>query len=463
MKNHLLKRVLSTVLCLCLLPVLALAESPAPTESPVTGSVFTLGVNLHADGFPQSTSRLQDWEKFLQKLSIQGTINTMDYLLPYSRVYLEGGLYVNGKNRIPFIYDGYHSYRYFISPAIKNESIHFQMHNFFEFMLKPYDYWEIPTQYIALLMYPEASQYIGDSYYTPIAEALAGDGSRTVSYDELYELCQTLDLIVNDDPHYERAYFYFTALLSQLYASDMVLEKLAELESYLDILDPEQEGMQITVSENQETYVLGETTVFEKKQVGDATFWTLNLPDLDEYALTFTYQWIPSAEGATLAAHLLVTQDGEDALSFAVDGTGLPCEGDMEGTGRVTLTLSSSDFIHAFAPLVFDFRWNIDQPALPYHLNLDIDWLHPQTQKPAVSLHYAADMKQETPAIFKEGSYPQEDFFSLNEGFLAEYKQRYMSTLGLALMPVVLEMPTGVLNDLYEFADKTGILLTLVE
>ena len=86
---------------------------------------------------------------------------------------MNGALQLNGEDTIPFVYDGYHSYRYFISPMFMNDTLHFQMHNFFDFMLKPYYFMELPTQYLALFLYPNATYYLADSYYTPVSEMMA--------------------------------------------------------------------------------------------------------------------------------------------------------------------------------------------------------------------------------------------------------------------------------------------------
>ena len=186
-----LKRLSALVLSLCLLMAAfsqALAEESAGDE--VTRSDFSFSLLLHADGFPNDgAAHYADWETFLSKLSLEGVVDVQRFLTNISRVYFDGGLCVNGEMALPFVYDGYHSYRYVRADALRGDSIHFQMHNFFEFMLKGYYFMGLPTQLIALPLYPEASYYLGTSYYQPIAEAVAGEGDRTVSYAELYELC----------------------------------------------------------------------------------------------------------------------------------------------------------------------------------------------------------------------------------------------------------------------------------
>ena len=432
------------------------SETP-PAPKPVQKTEFTLSFRLHPEAFPEGGSpSLADWAAFFGKLSLRGGLHTIDFLLPDSRVFFNGGLFINETLRLPLIYDGYNSFRYLVTPALKNESVHFQMHNFFEFMLKPYYFMDFPTQYLSLFMYPEASYYLADSYYTPTAKALAGTGNRTVSYDQLYELAETLNAIVLDDPHYLRAETFLTNLLVDINGVEIALDKLGSLDALLDALDPEQEGMTITTSGNQETYILGETTVFQKKQVGDAVSWTVTIPDPDGYLSTLSYQWTPSAEGAALKAALYLSLDGEERIRIAIEGDGFPCLGDTEARGRVAVDFGGEalpeGFSHAF---VFDWH-GAEQTASSSALN--IHWLHPETGEPAASLMYEGTSGKGEHSIFPHVEYAQYDFFNLNDELLTDYKQRYLPTLALAAVPFVLEMPAGALNSLFVFANETGIL-----
>ena len=50
------------------------------------------------------------------------------------------------------------------------------------------------------------------------------------------------------------------------------------------------------------------------------------------------------------------------------------------------------------------------------------------------------------------------DFFPSTKASLEEYKEKYASSLVLALTPFLLEMPAVVLDDIVELATQTGIL-----
>ena len=64
-----------------------------------------------------------DWEAFLSKLSLEGVIDVQRFLTNASRVYFDGGLCLNGKMTLPFVYDGYHSYRYVRADALRGDCL----------------------------------------------------------------------------------------------------------------------------------------------------------------------------------------------------------------------------------------------------------------------------------------------------------------------------------------------------
>lgn len=593
------RRILALLLSLCLLalPALASALGTYLPEGEVTHVDFTLNTQLHADGFPAGSAHYADWETFLSKLDLRGSMDALAMLTPTSRVYLNGALRLNGKDQIPFVYDGYHSYRYFITPALDNEVFLFQMHNFLEFMLKPYYYMELPTQYLGLLMYPEATYYIATSYYAPVADmltaaretaaeesaaqrealldtltqdsqamankiqaatqmadalqaaldandtaaiqaaltAIAGGGPQkadadparegviqlaalrgligdfadrqaelqaalgnadaltdaelsallsdapagaqtqteaapepdavtyNVPYESLYELCDTLDQLENDDGDMSRVYFYFTSLLTQQYASDMVLDTLSRLEDVLDYLDPDQNGMTVTQTDTSLRCVLGDTEVFSLATNAGVTDIQFALPTADGYDFTFSYRGEDTGVGVTLEAKAAIVMDGQDNVALAVSGQNLPRPGDVSGNGQVTLAVSGSSFGTAPQPLTVAFDWAKDAKEKPYRLGLTLDWLHPATGKRAITLRFAGTFTTVDRSVFVEGDYPQNDFFNLNESFLDDYKARLMKPLMLKLLPILLETPAGVIDDVYRFAQQNDILVSLVE
>lgn len=108
------------------------------------------------------------------------------------------------------------------------------------------------------------------------------------------------------------------------------------------------------------------------------------------------------------------------------------------------------------------YRYARDAQALPYGMSLEVDWLHPATQSPALTLCYQADMSAQPASAMVERVYDnQNDFFHLNESFMSEYKELYLPSLAAAFLPLALELPAGVISDTVAFLYETGILAFL--
>ena len=290
-----------------------------------------------------------------------------------------------------------------------------------------------------------------------------GTTSYRVPYENLYELCETLDLTVNDDPELERAYFYFTCLLTELYASDMTLDILGRLEDVLDYLDPDQNGLLVTEGQDSLTCELGGTEVYRPQTENGVTTISFRLPTPEGFDFVFDYRWDPAGSGAKLDATAAIEMEGANAAMLKVSGEGLPREGDISGKGQITFSAGSDSDAEAPVPVTLQFDWVRDAAQLPYTLYLTLTWLHPATAKPAIALHFNGTFSAEDKSVFVDASYPQSDFFNLNESFLNEYKDRMLKPLMLKLAPILLETPAGVINDVYAFAQESDILVSLVE
>ena len=444
-------RMLAMVLCLCLLPVVSVAEYLP--EYPVTRSEFDFSVRLNADAFPNDgAAHYKDWETFLSKIRVKGTADVQQFLHPYGRVYADAGLYLNGKETVPFEYDNYYSdFRYFRSPALGGASVFFQFRNFYQFMMKGYYYMDLPTQLIAVPLYPQSLVETVGKYAEPLQAAFEGTGSRHVPYDRLLTLCEELNNILLLD-EYDAVYYVLTCLLIDLGADSLMWDKLSTTDLWLDHLDPEQQGMTITVEDGRETWVLGETTVFEK----DDAHVGLYLPDPEGYVFALEYHDF----GTERFLNFLVTLEEEERLNLLVTIDGLADLNDAAGTVHVELT--GGALYEEIAPMDFAYSFLRTGETVPYDLALSVDWLHPETGLPAIGASFTAALSDQVHEALNERPYDnQDDFFHLNESYMEEYKQRFLPTLALAAAPFVLEMPAGIISDAVAFMEETGILAFL--
>ncbi len=466
-----LTRLLALLMCLCLLPACALAYGDTPIfRVPVTRADMTVSFALHPEAFPQDgKADYQGWAEFLSKIQFKGVLDVQQPLTEDVRGWFDGGLYVKDRLTVPFQVDVYQKYRYLRSRALRGDSLYFQMDNFFEFMMKPCYYMDLPTETIALLMYPEASVEMHDRFVTPLEELCKGEGERTVSYDDLYDLCLSWeDMYMNDPEDTYKLYYFLTCLLYDLGINYDVYDQLGMMTGYLDQLDPEGAGMTITLGENgEEIYTLGETVVFTR-QPGEARNFTLTLPAPEETGsrLTLTSEeHIGSWEGDDWQLTLSITgpADGDEAenyLTVCLDMDDMPLREHYETSGTIRFTMDGTWLEEPFAA---DFQLILYRNDLekPHYTKTDLSLIHPETGKACFTVTAAMWLYEEPYTVLQERAYDQEDIFHLNDEYLQRVKEAYIPSLAVSFLPVIAEMPAGVINDILRFAEETEILVSL--
>ncbi len=458
MKNRTLVRLLCALLAACMLPIGALAATgDIPLDQPITDTDFSVSLQLNANAFPESSSRLTDWESFLKRVTVTGSAVGMDLLGRNNRLRLLADVNLDGKSVLPLHHEQYAWYYYLTSPVFGEDTLHFQMNNFFGFMLKPYFFMGLPTQYIGLLLYPMSTAEMIRMYYDPLAAICEGTGERTIPYDELRALCLKLDENMTSDWS-ANAYNYIRALLLDMGGDEMTIAGLSELEGYLDELDPEKAGLTIHPHGNQTDYLMGGRTLLTVKRTGEAFSVALDLPKKDDYELKVNVSWTPTVDGAALDATLHILKGEEDAMLLRIAGDGMPTADNLEGEGNVTAEMSGSMAYSNPAPVKLHFTWYKSQKELPYDLHFSVGYLHPETGLEALTLFFSGKLSEGTAAELDYDTPIQEDFFRMNNDKLAAFREKYAKNIALVLAPVVLQMPSGVIDSVMDFLLQSDIL-----
>ena len=469
--KHIFNRIIALLLCLCLLPTAALAYGEVPVyQDPVVHTDMELKLSLIPAAFPdQSAADYQGWKEFLRKLTFKGGLDLQNPLTDKVRAWFDGGLYMNDRLTVPFQVDVYFAFRYFISRAIKGESMFFKMENFLEFMMKPRYFMDLPTDYIALLMYPEAALDMRDRFYTPLAELCKGKGDRVVSYDDLYELALSWEKMYEDDwDDYYKIYFFLTCLLYNLGINYDVYDQLGMMTDWLDMLDPEGAGLIITEKDGVETYTIGEHVVFTRK-VDSTRHFTLTLPNEEGDLLTFNSveeiedDWDGDNWYMTLAITLAPEEEGgerEEYLTVSLDMGNIPLSDQYQTVGFINFYAGGTAMEEPFG---LNIPLNITKSdiKLPNMTTYLFSPVHPVTQKICMNIELITYNSEVPFTVLQERDYPQEDLFHLNDEYLQRIKESYIPSLALNFLPVIAEMPAGVINDIIRFAEETDILVSL--
>ncbi len=267
---------------------------------------------------------------------------------------------------------------------------------------------------------------------------------------------------MTDDGLYRRAYRFFNMVFAEFYTGQIAYSMMSEFDLYLDALDPEKQGMTITSENGHETYVIGTTTLMERTFTEESETITLTFPETEGYELFITYQSNLTEDGQNIEAQFLLYEDQEERYNVSAVANGLPVEDQIVADGNVTFTFSGNAWRDVPSPISLDFHYDRSQVSLPYDMTFTLDWLHPETQISGFTLQYEASMQDMPSDTLVEQIYDnQNDFFSLNEGFVDEYTERFKTPIALSLLPFVLEMPSGVIDDLFVFLDSTSILAIL--
>ena len=97
----------------------------------------------------------------------------------------------------------------------------------------------------------------------------------------------------------------------------------------------------------------------------------------------------------------------------------------------------------------------------PHYTKTDLSLIHPETREKCFTLTAAMWLYEEPYTVLQERAYDQEDIFHLNDEYLQRVKEAYIPSLAVSFLPVIAEMPAGVINDILRFAEETDILVSL--
>lgn len=437
---------------------------------------YQLKVSVDPAAFPGDTTlHYADWAAFLDKLSLSGDIDICGYARPDTQLNHTGWLNLNGKPLLSLDFDALGQHRYLSSNACKNDTIFFHMDNFLEFMTKP-SYFGLDLKVASLLAYPASSMYLVETYEDCFAPYFTGEGTRIIPHDQLVQLCGSLNAIAPQDSHANRLYRFVNNLLDELRISVTAYERLGKMDEYLAFLDPEKKGMLITVTDSGETYEIGGYTLLSRSWTEDTSSFILTLPyltDGDEGPvwmegglLTLTYENRPGeTSGRDMDIRLTVEAEGETTMELILNAKGLPTEDEPSTEGTLHVAAGGSYLRDTH---VYDLAFSKERTASQlegYENNeqITLSLLSAANGLPGLTVTLHADTTSipatELKAVKLRHDLP--DFFRLNESVIREYVDLYGKSAVLTLMPLALEVPTGIINDIYTFVEAHDILPTL--
>lgn len=425
-----LKTALTLLLCLCLLPVSALADGALR---------FTLRAQLDPAALPAS---MQESARGIADLMAITAAEGTFACAPDGRFDLSAALTLSDKaaTRTAVRIYGTPGAWYVKSSLLGSETVEIDLGGLLQFAMKGYHHLSLPLQRAALLVSPHVHVSAFAGLYEPFAGALLTGESLRVGQAELIALAQTLSAVAAED---QRLSYWIDAVALEAGYDEALRSCLADLPAWVASFTDE-DGLTITRDASGEVWQAGGRTLYAR-QAGGA--WQLELPATPG-GLTL------SGSGHADEIHLCLTDAGGDALlkadvtaahlpssvpvtqpfslHVAADGLLLPGAVDLHASGVPTgdgLALSvSTGGADAFLTLQLGLT-PIDLPA------------------PA----FTADDLSGYPVL------------TSNDVTLAAFLQRIAQPLITGLWPLLVEIPASSFQTLMNALEDSGILGVLTE
>jgi len=217
-----------------------------------------------------------------------------------------------------------------------------------------------------------------------------------------------------------------------------------------------------------EAYVIGDTTVFSRQMEQDGNF-MLVLPNEEGAILSVRSEKQAGGwEGDDLELTLSIDIPNEDSetgmenwLCLNLDMEDVPLHSIYHTTSTIIYSASGTALEQPVAPVRFEMFIYHSALELPRTTWVDLHYIHPETNQRAFTASFTGWMQEFDYTILAERTYTTEDFFHLNDEVLSRYKERYIPSMALSFLPVLAEMPAGVINDIIRFAEANDILVSL--
>lgn len=337
------------------------------------------------------------------------------------------------------------------SNLLGDQQVMLNMLAWLEFSMKTYFYLGMPLQNVALC----TSTYAHTSAFEALAAVWnpvmnATQGTRTISRESILDMLPQLA----DTAQYDRAFTYWLqALLLDAGYDGMVLDALYSATDWADgFLD--QDGIQVTVTDQEETWTTGDLTLFHRDGAG----WTLALPATGEgYTVHAT---MTQGEDSRMLRLCFGLEEEADVLDLTLSATGLPTGED--GKGKAELMLDRTGSMLGEQHL----RWGVDWTRTTQADGLgawEIRAAQTNADTGAEMLVISGTLTECVPEVAL-GWDTQElidagiNIFSVYEDTLAEFVRKIQEPFLTAMLPVLVELPASSYQSIFQLLEQYGVM-----
>ena len=438
--THLLKKLTALLLCLCLLcPCLAGAEGAHAVR-------FTLEAEMNPDAYPEADRPLMEaLSELIGMISLDGTFEYNEDCIDLNAQLL---LDQAEETRTSFRLYGCESTWALKSSLLGDQQLFFPLTSLLEFCMKAYFHLNIPLQRVGLLLTPFVHK---DAFATFAAlwNAVmnAEEGTRTISRDDVLDLAGEIGNAAWDD----RAFIYWVQAVGLESGYDAALTDLfTGMYEWADSFLAE-DGISVTVTGEDQTWVTGGTTLFSRTVRDGWTTLSLSLPATPEgYVLSGFLTVLDSGTYLNADARLTATLEDESILDLRLSVDDLPM------------------MISASGP--FALAWDVTGDAVPDGIHLRFEGesesgLFTIRQKDAVTGETmltlrgtAAPGQNVSPLNWTPRDLGGLAFFSVSDTTLSQFAADVLPTFARGVLPLLAHAPVKACQALMDLVTGTGIL-----
>lgn len=495
-----MKRSLSLLLCLLLLFAQAAFAEGLQSIS------YEVSIEVDSTAFPEEAKHAVAWKTFLEKFSIKG-IAHFDKLFQREEIIAgEADIFLNNKLLMDIRHRGNFQYLWIESAALQNQVWHFNLGNYYEFMQKLYLNTGIPTMYIALLSYPNGAfqalrnvyNFVVKHFYVdststntegetssentnlseqaaePLEEAAEGleetyahtesmgDHYAIIAPDILMEMAEDAAYFFNEE--YVDNFFWQYALSEMLgegnleYHFETLLTDMQSASEWLEILS-QGEPMYVDVKGTVKSYYLGEHEIIRYDKQEKERHYRLFLPSSPNgFDYVGEMHLIEKDDNFDLNIRFAMESESVPQVVLELNATEIPGENSSQAEGKTQIRYYGESLQNA---LYQGFRHEYTKDENIYNIKFAIQ--DGERDAYPFSLKINASLTPFSGNILPSfPTWSPEDFFSLNDYSLLENKSMVYEFVKNLAIPMLIETPKEVFNDLYDYLYDAGFLKNLI-
>ncbi len=395
-------------------------------------------------------------EQALEKLDFNGQA-----VLQNEQANIQGDFLYNGLTAIDFRLAGWADWLGLTTNLFGEKPVLLTMANYMPFLMKMYDYFQIPVQYIGIFSDSYSYQYAFMPQITKWKELTGGMQSRSYSKEETINIAtQMADSLQGNNRafyHWVRGLLYYVGLDELVNEFTYALPEWAAYQA-------KDGGLNIQVTDQGENWILGDHTVYTLSSKNGILEWVINIPEWEGYRLTAQFSLETKDTGMSLKLNVNLYEDDELYAYLNFSGLDLPDGRLLQGKGRLELAYGGEG-IGLWQEHIIGLEWDQSHEGEKDVLRGEISYLHPETQKKILAVNGTISFGETEDSIEMKSRDELQgiDFFCMNDVTIDEFFADAKWPMVRAAMPMLIELPPALLDGLIDWIDANGILLTLVE